>query len=315
MIATRYAQVKLGMIGCLLGWISSLGGIVLAQDGTLTKLQVPSLPNAIRVTPKIISGGLPEGDEAFGQLQALGVKTIVSVDGATPDVAMAERHGMRYIHLPHGYDGVPEVRGRELAKAMLSMDGPIYVHCHHGRHRSPAAVAVACRTNGWMEAGTAKELLKLAGTNPNYRGLFRSVEEAIPVEPGVLAAMDVAFVAQAEIPQTAAAMVRIEHWFDALGQLQKKEWKADSTDEQHDPKHLALMLREEYTELLRMQDSKPEGDGYRKLMQEGETLARSLQEQLLQGNEVEPRNRAMGLLQANCKACHTMYRDNASAPR
>jgi hypothetical protein len=64
------------------------------------------LPNLVRVHEKVISGGLPEGDAAFQELAALGVKTIISVDGMTPDVGMAAKHGLRYVHLPHGYDGM-----------------------------------------------------------------------------------------------------------------------------------------------------------------------------------------------------------------
>src|SRR5438046_2350401 len=46
----------------------------------------PSLPNAYIVTQKVIAGAQPEGDEGFKALRDLGVKTIVSVDGAAPDV-------------------------------------------------------------------------------------------------------------------------------------------------------------------------------------------------------------------------------------
>src|SRR5687767_2138199 len=43
------------------------------------------LPNAHRVTEKILSGGAPAGEAAFKELADLGVKTIISVDGAKPD--------------------------------------------------------------------------------------------------------------------------------------------------------------------------------------------------------------------------------------
>ncbi|MEZ6069075.1 MAG: hypothetical protein R3C10_02145 [Pirellulales bacterium] len=134
------------------------------------------LPNAVQLHPRVISGGLPEGDAAFAELEQLGVKTIISVDGAKPDVQAAARHGLRYVHLPHGYDGIPEERGRELAKAVRELDGPIYIHCHHGKHRSPAAATVACVSTGLLPANEAVAVLKLAGTSPNYRGLYESAE-------------------------------------------------------------------------------------------------------------------------------------------
>ena len=71
------------------------------------------------------------------------MQTVISVDGAKPDLEAARKHGLRYVHLPHGYDGVPAPRGDELAIALRTLEGPIYVHCHHGKHRSPAAAGVA----------------------------------------------------------------------------------------------------------------------------------------------------------------------------
>jgi len=64
----------------------------------IEKLPTRHLPNAVRVHAKVISGGLP----ALEELRSLGVKTVVSVDGALPDLASAEKCGLRYVHLPHG---------------------------------------------------------------------------------------------------------------------------------------------------------------------------------------------------------------------
>src|SRR5262245_14725203 len=60
------------------------------------KVAAEHLPNPWRIHPKVISGGLPEGDAAFKELADLGVKTIISVDGAKPDVATAKKYGLRY---------------------------------------------------------------------------------------------------------------------------------------------------------------------------------------------------------------------------
>src|SRR5262245_55603645 len=79
-----------------------------------TRLNSAYLPNAFRIHAKVMSGGLPAGEAAFAELAELGVKTIISVDGAKPDVMAAERHGLRYVHLPHGYDGISETRIKEL---------------------------------------------------------------------------------------------------------------------------------------------------------------------------------------------------------
>src|SRR5688572_20555590 len=83
---------------CLLWAISS----ATANECLIEKLSTQHLPNAVRVHERVISGGLPEGDAAFAELNALGVKTIVSVDGAKPDLETAAKFGLRYVHLPHG---------------------------------------------------------------------------------------------------------------------------------------------------------------------------------------------------------------------
>lgn len=102
----------------------------------------PGLHNVFRITDKLLSGSVPEGDLGFQTLQKLGVKTIITVDGAKPDVERAKKFSMRYVHLPIGYDGVPADQGLRLAKAVRDLPGLIYMHCHHGKHRSPAAAVV-----------------------------------------------------------------------------------------------------------------------------------------------------------------------------
>src|SRR5262245_48277837 len=133
-----------------------VGSSVAAEPRKLAALH---LPCAIEIHPQVISGGLPEGEAAFQDLAALGIKTIISVDGATPDVATAKKHGLRYVHLPHGYDGISAARAAELAKAVRDLPGPIYIHCHHGKHRSPAAAAVACVAAGLTDASDAELIL------------------------------------------------------------------------------------------------------------------------------------------------------------
>src|SRR5262245_23858504 len=152
------------------------------------------LHNAFIVTPKVISGAQPDDEAAFAALRQLGVKTIISVDGAKPDVELAHKYGMRYVHIPIGYDGVREDQGKAIAKAIDEMPGPIYVHCHHGKHRSAAAVAVACVINGQLSPDQAESVLKTFGTGANYLGLWKAAREARPVDPQELKDLKVDYV-------------------------------------------------------------------------------------------------------------------------
>ena len=63
------------------------------------------------------SGSMPDGAEAFETLHAMGIKTIISVDGAAPDVEAAKRLGMRYIHLPISYNAFDKQRRLKLTRA------------------------------------------------------------------------------------------------------------------------------------------------------------------------------------------------------
>ncbi|MEM7316885.1 MAG: hypothetical protein AAF497_27450, partial [Planctomycetota bacterium] len=64
-----------------------------------------SIVNLRRVNERLYCGGLPETAADFQHLADLGIKSIVSVDGLRPKSVLAARYGLRYVHLPFGYDG------------------------------------------------------------------------------------------------------------------------------------------------------------------------------------------------------------------
>src|SRR5262245_6224214 len=55
---------------------------------------VPGLHNVYRLGDRLYSGSSPEGDAGFASLRKLGVKTVLSVDGARPDLERARRYGL-----------------------------------------------------------------------------------------------------------------------------------------------------------------------------------------------------------------------------
>ena len=273
------------------------------------------LPNVFKVHDRVFSGGQPDGDDAFRTLASLGVKTVISVDGAKPDVALAGKHGLRYVHLPHGYDGVPEDRAEELAKAVREFDGPVYIHCHHGKHRSPAAAAVACVSAGLIAPASALAILKAAGTNKNYRGLYSSAEDARPIDPQLLDALEVDFPEVAELPPLAEAMVNIEVRYDHLMQLAANGWQPLANHPDLAPPHEALLLREHFTELLRTEEVRRQPADFRRLLAEGKGRAEALEDELAEWDAAKP-DRNLGQLtpafeavNQNCTACHTQFRD------
>ncbi len=281
-----------------------------------SKLTTRHLPNAVQIHPRVISGGLPQGDDGFQELADLGVRTVISVDGAQPDVQLAAKHGLRYVHLPHGYDGIPEQRAKELAKAVRDLEGTIYIHCHHGKHRSPAAASVACVTAGLIPASGAVSILNLAGTSPNYRGLYQSAAQAHPLDAALLDELQVEYRETVEVAQLAQAMVALEHTHDHLERISEAGWKSSLDHPDLEPAHEALLLREHFTELLRTPEARRQADEFRQYVQDSEAAARELEDQLRAWQAAEKGAtppevlwRLADRISTNCKACHQKYRD------
>lgn len=274
------------------------------------------LPNALRIHDKVISGGLPEGEAAFQELAALGVKTVISVDGAKPDVQLARRHGMRYVHLPHGYDGVPRERVEQLAKAVRDLPGPIYIHCHHGKHRSPTAAAVACVGAGLIAPSQSLAVLQTAGTSDGYKGLYESAREARRFESKLLDQLAADFPEKAALPPFAEAMVALEHTHDHLKRIAGAGWKTPASHPALDPAHEALLLREHFTEMLRSETAAGRTDDFLGSLRASESAARELEQAIEAGGgatAAEKRSlaaqKAFDRVTAECKACHTTHRD------
>ncbi len=179
------------------------------------------------------------------------------------------------LHLPHGYNGVPEDRIAALAKAVRDLDGPIYIHCHHGKHRSPTASTVACIAAGLISPTDATSNLKFAGTSDNYQGLYRAAANAKRIDDATLDALQVDFPAIAKIPPMAEAMVELDHTFDHVKQLSSNGWKPLAQSPDLDAAHEALLLREHFTEMLRLESVAKEPEAFRTMLRESESDARN----------------------------------------
>jgi hypothetical protein len=232
------------------------------------------------------------------------------VDSAKPDVETARKHGLRYVHLPIGYDDVAPDEGLALSKAITELRGPVYVHCRLGRHRSAAAVAVACVRNGSLKPEQAESVLRTFGTSQNYLGLWRSAREARPVDASVLRDVKVEYREVAPVPPLAEAMVLVDEHFDHLKQLQENGWKARSDHPDLNARHEALQLHEHVTELGRGEAVAGKTQDYLKLLAQSQDATRALREALAATRIHDDAARdAMTRLGRSCTACHTQFRD------
>ncbi len=214
-------------------------------------IQAEGLENVYRLNDRLYSGSSPEGDEGFRSLRRLGVRTVLSVDGARPEVERAERHGLRYVHLPVGYDGIRRGRGLEIARAVRDLPGPVYIHCHHGQHRGPAAAAVVLLCEG-ASAEQAADWLRLAGTDPRYVGLIGIPRTFARPRPGEIDQAPADFPAVSAIPDLARHMVEIDGLFDRLKLIREAGWASPPDHPDLDPAHEALLLAEHFREAARV---------------------------------------------------------------
>jgi protein tyrosine phosphatase (PTP) superfamily phosphohydrolase (DUF442 family) len=183
------------------------------------------LHNVVTYASGLYAGSAPEGREGFATLSAMGIKTIISVDGAAPDVEGAAEFGLRYVHLPIGYDGMDKQRTLEIARAVHDLPGPVYIHCHHGQHRAAAATGAAAVTLGLLSNQQALNEMKISGTAPNYTGLFECVRVASVASPQELTQASNAFPSRSPIGNLAQVMVHVDETMDNLKQIEKAGWK------------------------------------------------------------------------------------------
>jgi protein tyrosine phosphatase (PTP) superfamily phosphohydrolase (DUF442 family) len=271
------------------------------------KVDADGLPNLVRLTDGLYSGGVPDGDTGFATLRKLGVRTVISVDGARPDVETAHKYGLRYVHIPFGYDGVPDEQALRLARAVRDLPGPVYIHCHHGKHRSPAAAAVArlC-TDERCDVADALAGMKLAGTDPHYTGLFASVTNLRRPTAADLDHTPADFPEVAPIPALARLMVNVDDRFEDLKKARAAGWKSPPDHPDVDPPHEALMLTEQFREAARLVEAKDRPEDFRALLADAEAKAAALEDALRNRGNAEE---AFRTAEKTCAACHSKYRD------
>jgi len=272
-----------------------------------TRLPVdpPGLHNVVQLGKRLFSGSEPDGAEGFASIAKLGVRTIVSVDGARPNVDFARREGMRYVHIPFGYDGVTPQAGLALARLVRETEDPIYIHCHHGRHRGPAAAAIAWIALGKASQSDALEVLETAGTGKEYAGLWRDVGNyACPSSetelPGLLET--------APVESLAAGMANIDRHWDDLKRCRDAQWQAPKEHPDLSPAQESLQLREAFYEVGRILPADRFDKAFRARLQEAESFAAQIETALARFDH-ETAHAALANLERCCKQCHEAYRN------
>lgn len=291
-----------------------------AQQTSPRKLDVEELHNAWEVMPGVLSGEQPHGKQAFAALADLGVKTIVSVDGARPAVELARARGIRYVHVPIGYDGLGETATASLARVARECERPIYVHCHHGKHRGPAAAVILAMSDpdSDFDVDDAVGAMQVIGTSPDYRGLWREVREyEPPADGGVLSESSLfpELVEVAEVDDLPSAMARLDRAWDRVVSCQQAGWQSspdhpDMTPSHEALSHEALLLLEALKEsgrIVAVATDEPVPD-LRDGITQATAHAASLREAIAAGNREQAEKLIAGL-RKSCHDCHENARN------
>jgi protein tyrosine phosphatase (PTP) superfamily phosphohydrolase (DUF442 family) len=279
------------------------------------KVEAAGLHNVYRLTGRLYSGNSPDGETGFRSLKKLGVRTVISVDGAKPEVALARKYGLRYVHIPIGYDGITREQALRIAKAARDLPGPVYIHCHHGKHRGPAAAAVVrlC-LDSKCSVDTVLSEMKRAGTDPRYTGLYAAPRKLQRPTAKELDRLPADFPETAKVAALAEVMVGIDQNWDNLKQLQGNGWKISKDHPDLDPPNEALQLLEHYREAKRLDSVQQRSKAFRRRLAEAEDAAEELEKVLRfkRGKEVKDVSgidKVFGEASKACTRCHADYRD------
>ena len=284
-----------------------LAGPTLAAD---RPVDLPGIHNVVAYAEGIYSGGVPEGGEGFETLKSMGIKSIISVDGAAPNIALARAAGLKYVHLPITYGGISDERQLELAQAVKALPRPIYIHCHHGKHRSAAAAAVALIGLGEMTPAQATARMKVSGTAQSYAGLYQCVNLATIVSVNELTRSPDALPEVWKTSGMVNAMVEIDEVFERLKLIERAGWKAPADHPDLVPVaeagHLADLMRvskDDHETTIRP----PE---FAEWLHESAVQASELEKSLLAGT-IDPKRASakFATVTQSCRSCHVKYRD------
>lgn len=280
--------------------------------GDQTPRNYSGLHNVVAYHPDVFSGGVPEGAEGFETLAAMGIKTVISVDGAAPDLAEAKRHGLRYIHLPIGYNGFEDARGEELARATRGSlgDGPVYIHCHHGKHRSAGAAGTVAVALGWMTPEQAVARMKVSGTAPAYKGLYACAAQASVMSAAELDAVRADFPEVCRPEGMVDLMVRLDVAMEQLKEIEAAGWKSPVNH----PDLVPVAEAGKVADLLRVlhedTGAVAKREGFAAKIDENHVPAQRLEDMLAGGSaDAAALSAEFKKVNGACKSCHTAYRD------
>tara|TARA_B100002052_G_scaffold293136_1_gene315789 strand:+ start:983 stop:1882 length:900 start_codon:yes stop_codon:yes gene_type:complete len=271
-----------------------------SNDFPIEARRLPGVERLVEFDEGMLCGSQPETVQALDALKRLGVGTIICVDGVPPEVAAIEARDMSVMHIPLGYGEVTARQRLQLAAALhqAGSESKVYIHCHHGYHRSGAAAAIASVATGRLTASEAIDRMKRSGTSPDYKGLWTSVDATVRLKPEVIASVPPPPASIAPLGMV-ESMIRADDLMDRLDPQDPASWSIRD----------AALLADLFRQL--QQDSSIETHGARFASQMDDSWKRAVELETGIEDRLDPERLLLirHRLAASCKACHASHRN------
>lgn len=252
-----------------------------------------------------VNGGLSygSGPRSASDLRGLydrGVRVVVSVDAALPMVEEARAIGIRMIHIPTRYSGIDDEALAALKRVSMEVKEPLFLHCHHGKHRGPTATAIMGMFRNELSLEEALRLMSKAGTGKEYVGLWKAVRDfesrsSISASPELYE--------RQPADQVAGQMLIAD---ESMEMLQKLAVSKSSHDDIEGIAHQIVLLREAIAESRRFSD--PEQADLMEQFTKSEDLIRRLGRAAAKPTEAAFSD-TLQSLGTSCKDCHRDHRN------
>jgi len=259
--------------------------------------------NFCEFVPGLYSGGEPTLTQ-FEELKRIGVTTVISVDGAAPKVAPVEELGMSYIHLPIGYDTVPN----KVVASMMQLNSKneiIYIHCHHGKHRGPAVAAIYTQLIDLATLEEVLEKMQTIGTSELYQGLWEAVRKLDPKEVEATPKMEL--VSSQAVDDLTSSMSKIDRLYDNV--KDHLDLSSSAKFNQDELEHQSILLLEALKESARLDTHQWNTDKkYTQYAIDSNTFADQLVGEITT-KRFDTASITLKNLKQSCTSCHQDFRN------
>ena len=301
--------------------------LVLADDGAYgaanrttlaerTPDEVGALHNVYRLSDQIVSGAEPDHDGALEQLAAMGIKTLISVDGKAPDAERAAELGMTYVHVPIQYKGITPDEQLRLAKTFRELPGPFYVHCFHGQHRGPAAAALGrLVVDGVPREQAIAEMRQWCGTSGKYEGLYGTIALGDIPSAAETEAYAWDFPSAHHLTGYRQLMIGAARAYDNIEAMADNGWSPPDDHPDIDPINEATILAGLFRQAHEQSSMAERPADFQAWNEEARLASEHLHDVLGSirrsgGTDWAPGDEAFAAVTTSCKTCHAAYRND-----